>query len=233
LTADEPGEAAKTLTLISRSNMEENLLDVLWSAHYVDRRVKKALQDMFSTDDRSLVRILKQREPKLGPKEIVESLRRLDIRIESLTPVPEPTANARKAPGPSRRDTAKAAPTRRSRHPVGKVRAGGAEGAKTKRHFGVSLSDVIGAGLLSPPLRLFRKYKGQVMEAILQPDGSVHMRGTRYESCSTAAEVARSFVTGRRMNTNGWQFWQYLDANGKKAELLNAREKYLASRKEG
>src|SRR5262249_30290945 len=87
LTEDEPGDVAKTHTLISRSNMEENLLDVLWSAHFVDRRVKQAVQEMFSSTDKSLVRIIRQKEPKLTPKDIVESLRRLDVRIESLTPV--------------------------------------------------------------------------------------------------------------------------------------------------
>jgi hypothetical protein len=29
--------------------MEENLLDVLWSAHFVDRRVKTAVQSVFSS----------------------------------------------------------------------------------------------------------------------------------------------------------------------------------------
>jgi hypothetical protein len=58
------------------------------------------------------------------------------------------------------------------------------------------------------------------------------MRGTRYESCSTAAAVARSLVTGRPMKTNGWAFWQYVDAKGKKLTLFDAREKYLAKQKD-
>jgi hypothetical protein len=216
LTEDEPGEATKTLTLISRANMEENILDVLWVAHYVDRRVRAALQDMFSAVDRGLVRLIRQREPKLTPKDIVESVRRLDIRVGSATPLPEP-------PPPNGKGA--------SRAPVAGKRSGRLPGPKkTKKHFGVTLKDVIGAGLLSPPLKLFRKYKGQAMEATLLPDGSVEMRGTRYDSCSTAAEIARSFVTGRRMNTNGWDFWQYLDGRGKKTTLFDAREKFLASR---
>src|SRR5262245_35950995 len=102
LTADEIGDVANTLTLISRANMEENILDVLWSAHFVDRRVKQTVQEMFSSVDRSLVRIIRQREPKLTPKDIVESLRRLDIRIESVTPLPEPASRSRKSSSPSR-----------------------------------------------------------------------------------------------------------------------------------
>jgi hypothetical protein len=219
LTADEIGDVTNTLTLISRANMEENILDVLWSAHFVDRRVKQAVQEMFATVDRSLVRIIRQREPKLTPKDIVESLRRLDVRIESVTPSPGPSAHTRKPSSPSRppaRVTGKRPP----------------KAARTKKHFGVSLSEVIAAGLLSPPLRLFRKYKGQIMEATLLADGSVEMREKRYSTCSIAAAVARSFITGKEMHTNGWSFWQYLDGNGKPTTLFDAREKYLASRKD-
>src|SRR5262245_19419088 len=88
LTEVSAEEAANTLTLISRANMEENLLDVLWSAYFVDRRVRQALQGMLGTADRGLVRLIRRREPKLTPKEIIESIRRLDVRIDSPMPVP-------------------------------------------------------------------------------------------------------------------------------------------------
>src|SRR5262249_15158140 len=81
-----PDDAARTLKLISRGDMAENLLDVLWSAHYVDRRVRQALDELFSMRDRGLVRLIRRRVPKLSPKEVVESLRRLDVRIESPAP---------------------------------------------------------------------------------------------------------------------------------------------------
>src|SRR5262249_4797898 len=177
LTADAVGDVAKTLTLISRSNMEENILDVLWSAHFVDRRVKQAIQGMLSSADRSFVRIIRQREPKLTPKDIVDSLRRLDVRIESATPSAEPATKGSKSPIP-RRQTNLAG---RKEH---------AKSVKKIKHFGVSLSEIIKAGLLSPPLKLFRKYKGRMMQATLLPDGSVELDGTRYATCSTAAEVA-------------------------------------------
>ena len=242
LTADEPSDVVKTLTLISRANMEENILDVIWSAHYVDRRVKSALQDMFSTADRSLVRIIRHREPKLTPKDIVESLRRLDIKVESVTPLPAPPTRKSSATPrqiPTKSTTRRGTAPKKSKARFG-VSLSDVIGARESlaspvlkgARFGVSLSDVIGAGLLSPPVRLFRKYKGQVSEATLLPDGAVEFRGERYESCSTAAEAARSAVTGRKMNTNGWVFWQYLDAKGKKTLLMTAREKYLKT-KEG
>src|SRR5262249_14993819 len=88
----------------------------------------------------------------------------------------------------------------------------------------ITLADVIAAGILRPPLRLFRKYKGQTIEATLLPDGKVQFQGKAYDSCSTAAEQARSTVTGRKMNTNGWAFWQSLDGDGNKKPIDAARK---------
>ena len=96
--------------------------------------------------------------------------------------------------------------------------------------FNVKLADVIAAGLLTPPLKLFRNYKGQRMEATLLSDGTVDFQGKVFRTCSTAAEVARSTVTGRKMNTNGWSFWQYTAGEGNARELTAARIEYLASR---
>ncbi len=92
------------------------------------------------------------------------------------------------------------------------------------------LADIIAAGMLLPPLKLFRKYKGKVLEASLLPDGSVEFGQERYRTCSTAAEVARSTVTGRKMNTNGWDFWQYLGPDGKARTLAAVRRAFLANR---
>ena len=209
-------EAVKTLTLISRSNMEENLLDVLWNAHYVDRRVKHTLQELFSTPEKSLIRLIRHREPKLTPREIVESLRRLDLRFESATPVPAMAST----PPQEEKTAASARVDRKAR-----VR----REQKGKKHFGIAIAKLIEDGYLNPPIRLFRKYKGRMMEAKLFPDGSVEFEGTRYPSCSTAAETARSTVTGRKMNTNGWSFWQYKDGKGKTETLLDVRERYVNS----
>jgi hypothetical protein len=92
----------------------------------------------------------------------------------------------------------------------------------------VKLREIIAAGLLKPPLKLFRKYKGRRMEATLLPDGTVEFQGTVYPTSSTAAEIARGTITGRRMNTNGWSFWQYVDGDGKAKELVAARTECLA-----
>lgn len=203
LTDGKDAEAAAALDLISRKNLEQNLLDVLWVSHFVDRRVKAALTDLLGGADKAVVRFIRKRAPKLNPKEIAESLRRLEVRIESPAVLLSPS-----------RAAAPASP---------KAAAKPKRGRKARSQVGVSLRDVIGAGVLKPPVRLFRRYKGRDIEATLQPDGTVEFQGSTYESCSTAAEVARGTVTGRRMNTNGWSFWQYADEAGKKRILDVAR----------
>jgi hypothetical protein len=40
--------------------------------------------------------------------------------------------------------------------------------------------------------------------------------------------MARSTITGRRMNTNGWIFWQFLDRDGKRRTLFDIRKQFVA-----
>lgn len=90
-----------------------------------------------------------------------------------------------------------------------------------------TLADLIAAGILHPPLKLFRRYKGTKLEATLLADGAVEFQGQRYDTCSGAAEAARATVSGQKMNTNGWTFWQYQRADGKKFTLRDARNQDL------
>ncbi|MFL5243582.1 MAG: hypothetical protein ACJ8FY_15865 [Gemmataceae bacterium] len=97
-----------------------------------------------------------------------------------------------------------------------------------RRHVvnSIGLVDLIAAGLIELPARLFRNYKGMAVEAILLADGKVQFQDTVYDSCSTAAEMARSKVTGRRMNTNGWSFWQCVDSQNKTTTLFEIRQRF-------
>jgi hypothetical protein len=213
LSGCQADEAAEVLGLISRGNMEENRLSVLWNAYYVDRRVKQAVRTMVESADKKFVRLIRAHLPDLAPKEIAESLRRLEVRIDSPSAPLEQASQPRKAPAAQR-------PPKRQRRAVTKAgpRAGG---------MPVTLADVIAASLLAPPVTLFRKYKGHRLEATLLPDGRVEFQGDPYDSCSTAAEFARSTVTGRRMNTNGWVFWQYLGQDGKPHLLDEVRQNFI------
>src|SRR5262249_43811716 len=88
-------------------------------------------------------------------------------------------------------------------------------------------------GLLTPPLKLFRKYKGQLVEADLRLDGQIAFQGTVYPSCSQAGEVARAHITGQRKNTNGWLFWQYRDETGKRRCLDDASKRFTKTKSGG
>jgi hypothetical protein len=169
---------------------------------------------MLESTDKGLVRLIRRRVPKLTPKEILQSLRRLDVRIESLpAPQEQPAGLGERPASPGKK-----------RH-----RETGAKAAKTRRDLGnVTLKQIIDAGVLTPPVRPFRRYKGQELVAQLLPDGRVEFQGTCYDSGSTSADYARGTITGRRMHTNGWVFWQYQDEKGKKMLLADARNAYLA-----
>jgi hypothetical protein len=205
-----------TLALVAKENMEKNILEDIWVAHFVDRRVKAFLRKLVESADKGLVRLIRKRSSKLTPKEIVSSLRRLVVRIES-PPLPTEMGPASKPPSDVKKR---------------RLREAGKKAAATRQEMGpVTLGDIISAGLLSPPVRLFRKYKGQMLEAELQPDGDVKFNDRSYPSCSTAAERARETVVGRRMNTNGWDFWQFEDEKGKRCTLNNMRRAFVSLRK--
>lgn len=203
----------RTLDLISRSNIEGNLLDQFWDAHFVDRRVNGVLRQLVTTADRGLVRLIRRNEPKLTAREIGESILRHDIQIDS----PQAWNVAKNAQPPQ---SVTLVPRAAKKNPK---RDG------KRQDFGVKLSEIITAGALSAPMALFRKYKGKVLQATMHKDGTVEFQGERFSTCSRAGDKARSTVTGRQMNTNGWRFWQYTDATGKNRELDYAREIYLAN----
>ncbi|MGD9647469.1 MAG: hypothetical protein AB7U73_17275 [Pirellulales bacterium] len=224
LVESDTAEAVDLLRLISRANMEENLLDVLWSAHFVDRRVKEALGQMLDSVDKALVRLIRRRVPKLSPKEIAESIRRLDVAIsQSNAPPATPTRRAQEwTPQKSRAPRKQLAKTGVERT---KPRAG-----KKKLFIGVTLKDVIDAGLLNPPLKLTRKYHDQLLEAELKRDGTVVFQGKAYSSCSTAADEARRTIIGGTPHTNGWSFWCWNGGDGKSVPLDEARQALLKRR---
>ena len=89
------------------------------------------------------------------------------------------------------------------------------------------LSDIVASGVLTPPVHLHRKYKGIDLKCVVGDDGKVTFDGHVYETPSTAAEAARKSVTGKRMNTNGWDFWLYESTDGW-AKLDVARQLYLS-----
>jgi hypothetical protein len=94
--------------------------------------------------------------------------------------------------------------------------------------LGVTLADLIGAGLLKPPMKLISQYHGQKLEADLLPDGAVSFDGKRYNSSSAAGGAAIRKATGRQAaSADGWKFWRYRDPSGSLVPLVNVRQEFL------
>jgi hypothetical protein len=208
---DDHSPAEETLALLSKERIRDNDIEILWKAHFVDRQVRTALEQLFAPDpDPSLTKLVKKRVGQLSPKEIRASLARVRAQFDFPVEPESPPVFLGKRKRPER-------------PPVVITNDGKAH----KAVAGVSLKEVIDAGLLKLPLKLTVHYKSKVLEGDLLSDGTVRFQGEIYKTCSAAGDFARSTVTGRRMNTNGWTFWRYLDPQGKLVLLDTARQEYM------
>lgn len=215
LTEDPNEEAAQLLSLISYSNLGENRIELVWKGQHIDRKVSAALRDTFSTPDRKLIRLIQSKATGLTPKDVLNSLRRLIIRVEQ-QPLHFPAGRAKLDKG--RTAAMQLAKPKKARPD------------KSKRFYGIELKELITAGALSAPLQLYRRYKGKRLEASILPDGRVEFGGKVFDSCSRAAEAARESITGQRMNTNGWAFWQFDAEGGQVRTLEDLRATFMRSK---
>ena len=207
--SEEETRPAETLWLLSKEQMRERQINRMWEAHFIDRQVQSSLQQIFATDtepDSSLVRLLNKRIPNLTSAEIKAGLRRLDVQVSC--PLTVEIQNNSSGSPKTQQQNRKSKSTKRS-------------------SVNVSLSDLLEAGLISAPLKLFKKYKGVELKAIVQKNGTVEFLGETYNSCSSAGECDRGSIVGGKPNTNGWTFWKYRTPEGHVVLLDAARQKYL------
>jgi hypothetical protein len=204
-----------TLELLSKEKMGDNLLNVLWKAHFVDRHVGRALEDLLRNND-ALVRLIRKQAPELTLSDIRESLKRADIRIDfPLVSAASSLSSPQVATTPPQ-DTGSQAKTKKASSPSG-----------------VRLIDLIQSGLIDPPLKLEKEYKGQHLEAEVREDGTIVFDGEPYNSLSLAAAYARMSIIGapagrKYPQTNGWTFWKYRNPlNGELKEIDTLRQAHL------
>src|SRR5215216_387035 len=217
--SDQEEYTLETLELLSKEKMGDNLLNVLWKAHFIDRHVSRALGELLQNDDASLIRLIRKRTPELTPSEIRESLKRADIRID-FPVVSISSQSSTRAAGDEVSPTVEV---------TDKVK----EAKKTLNIPGVQVVDLIQANLIDPPLKLEKEYKGRHLEAEIQQDGTIVFDGETYRSLSLAAAFARKTVIGapagrKYPQTNGWVFWKYRDSEtGSLEEIDVIRQRYL------
>ena len=91
------------------------------------------------------------------------------------------------------------------------------------------LKDLIKRKVITPPFKIYAKFKGQEFMAEIDKDGFVILNGTRYTSLSIAAGIVKANISGKPKNgcdyrnANGWTFWCYFDSEGNKQKMTVLR----------
>lgn len=218
----------ETLDLLSKSKMEQKRLNVLWKAHFVDRRVKTVLEALIHNQDASLLRLLRKKTSGLTPGDIRHSLKRADVQVGfPLSPISVYGPEAEGEPG-----------RRKAQLPRGRQKRGATERKRGKTTYDCTLEDLIDAGVISPPLEIETTYRKQRLTAVIEKDCSVTFQGRTYRSLSVSGGMARNTASGPPKDgrpyyqTNGWTFWKYRDSKSGKLEVADVlRQRYLESRK--
>ena len=209
--ADPATRPEQTLTLLTKAQLADHLIDALWKSDFVDRQVREALALVFAPEpDSSLVNLLRRRAPGLSPSEVRASLGRLrasfDFPVVTARPR-ERTAPVQEPPKPPRAESS-------------------AADASSPKDFGegtpwrnVTLAQLIGAGLVSLPFDIEHRFKGTQLTARIEDSDRISFAGAVHDSLSMAGAAARASVSGPPpgrpyWQTNGWTFWQYRHADG-------------------
>jgi hypothetical protein len=227
ISDSEPKFIIDTLVLLSKDKMRGSLLDEMWKAHFIDRRVGLALQTLLGEDDAPLIRAICKKANGVTRSEARASLKRAKITIDFPLPkvLEQPAAPAVPpvAPKPE-------APTAR--------REAGKKAWETMTAMAdATLPNLIATGFVKAPLELERTYKGVKLTAMIEQGGTVTFGGASYDSLSTAGGMARKSVIGTPEGrpypqTNGWTFWQFRDSKtGELRDMDSLRQEFLAQKK--
>lgn len=214
-----------TIALLSKDKMRGSLLDELWKAHFIDRKVRLAFESLLREDDAALIRFICRKASGVTASEARASLKRAKITIDFPVPkVPEQPATTSPPPHAALSSGVATFPKQDGDFDT-ETRPAVAE---------VTLSTLIAAGLITAPLEVFRTYKGVKLVATVQPDGRVAFGGQTYDSLSTAGGMARKSVIGAPAGhsypqTNGWAFWQFRDPKTSQLRDMDSlRQEFLA-----
>jgi len=214
-----------TLTLLSKDKMRGSLLDEMWKAHFVDRKVRLAFESLLGENDGALIRAICKKANGVSALEARASLKRAKITIDFPLPkVVEPPA----APAPVS-SKPEASTTRRE--------AGKKAWETMTAMAEATVPNLIAAGFVKALLELERTYKGVRLTASIQPDGTVLFGGETCVTLSAAGGVARKSVLATPPSepapaTNVWTFWQFRDPKtGDLREMDSLRQDFLASKK--
>lgn len=219
---DDMDEAVAVLELLSKTNMNDNRIQELWKAYFVDQQVHEALVDLFSGGEpaKELVAAVRARTKNLDLKDLRTSLTRVRARFEF----------------PALRDLA--APSGAGTPSVVSETAGSARAAAPQRvtaaEQAVKLADLISRGLLSAGATLMCQREGRELTGTLLADGSIEVAGATYRTPSAAGAAAKMAMAGGPLPdsvkaTDGWGFWQTKDSTGAVVTLKDLRRRAARS----
>lgn len=226
ISDSEPRFIIDTLVLLSKDKMRGSLLDELWKAHFIDRRVSLALESLLGEDDAPLIRAICKKANGVTRSEARASLKRAKITIDF--PLPKVLEQPAAPAVPSVTPKPEASTARRE--------AGKKAWATMTAMAEATLPNLIAAGFVKAPLELERTYKGVRLTASIQPGGTV-LCGGECETLSAAGGIARKSVLGTTPQepppaTNGWTFWQFRDPkSGNLRDMDSLRQEFLSSKK--
>ena len=223
-------EAEDALRLLTKDELRNKSLAALWRAQSIDTRVRRAVEALFEPEPSAwLVRRLANSTDGLTAGDVKAALLRaritLDLPAAELESSPPARERPRVLPMPT-------TPDETSSHEE-EQQPGTRRPAAS---YDVSVKDLLDAGLIRPGLKLRKRYLGSEVEATIEPDGRVRYGSETFKSLSIAAGAARVAVKGppsdgrRYYQTNGWTFWEYEDEAGRRREIQEIRERYLADR---
>lgn len=222
---DKEALTVETLDLLSKEKMKEKQLSIFWKAHFVDRNVKSALEGLVYNHDESLVRLLKKRTRGLKKGDILNSLKRADIRLEFQTLAVETRTVSTDILNNK---------TGRKPRPCA-IHDRKSENKRSPKSYNVELIDLIQAGLIRAPLEIEATHRKQRHTATIQDDGNIFFNKERYSSLSLAGGYARNISSGppsdgrKFYQTNGWTFWKYRNRETGKLEVIDKiRQKYIS-----
>lgn len=216
-------EAEDALRLLTKDELRNKSLATLWRAQSIDNRVRKAVEALFEPEPSPwLVRRIAKETDGLTNGDVKAALSRARITLD-LPPV-EAGAAAAPALEVERRTGGAGVEGKHGRH------------RREPASYGVTLKDLLDAGLVEPGFKLQKKYLGTEVTATVEAGGRVRVGSEVFNSLSIAAGAARVAVKGpppdgrRYYQTNGWTFWEYRDTEGHRHEMQEIRERYLAQR---
>ena len=97
-----------TLELLSKEQMRVPVISQIWNRHFVDGKVKAAVDDLFGNKDKRLLGLLRKKTSGLRPADIRSSLQRASIKVEFplISTPPPPVKHGIPPPHPEGKDTA-------------------------------------------------------------------------------------------------------------------------------